>query len=80
LSKIVNKLIYFLWKENRRGKRGVGGGMEEICEEFGLSETELRGGGRRRKVSEWGKESLLFAKGDGDFHGRNSQASKGARP
>ena len=25
--------------------------MKEICEESGISETELRGGGRRRKVS-----------------------------
>jgi hypothetical protein len=27
--------------KNRRGKRGVGGVMKEICEESGIRETDL---------------------------------------
>jgi len=37
--------------KNRRGKGGIGGVIKKICEEAGIKETELREGGRRRKVS-----------------------------
>ena len=37
--------------KNRREKGGVAGLIKKICKEAGIKETELREGGRRRKVS-----------------------------
>ena len=61
LSKIFdNTFIYSPREKNRRRKGGVRGVMKEICEESGIRETELRGGGRRRKISGVREESLFL--------------------
>jgi putative transposase len=46
--------------KNKRKERGVAGVIEKLCKEAGIEETELREGGRRRKVSEVRGRIALF--------------------
>jgi hypothetical protein len=46
--------------KNRRGEGGVAGVIKKLCKEAGIEETELREGGRRRKVSEVRGRIALF--------------------
>jgi putative transposase len=55
----ANELVKRQMK-NRRGEGGVAGAIKKLCKEAGIMETELRGGGRRRKVSEVRGRIALF--------------------
>jgi len=46
--------------KNRREKGGVAGLIKKFCKEAGIKETELREGGRRRKVSGVRRRIALF--------------------